>query len=232
MPANTPDQQITLPIGVDPASNPVAFTNFVADVEQKLVRQYADDADRTARQLVVAENDISGLLAEERLDVYDATNNISLYTRSLFRTVRVAPDQLLTISSTALQNITNLVVPMPTLGTYNFRGVFFYDSSTTADIKFAVNAPVGVGLRWSVTGLAAAAGGATGDFTSLSTAVVGTALAIGGAGVGTVVSASFEGSFSMGGAAGNFQLQAAQNTVDATQSTIRASSILEVWRIV
>lgn len=230
MPANTPDQQLTLPVDPDSADNPVAFTNFVTDVEPRLVRQYADVADRAARQLVVAANEISSLVTEARIDAYDGANNVSLHTRSLHARVQMGANQLLTISNTTLQNLTALVVAVPTAGTYDFRGVFFYDSSTVADIKFAINTPVGVDIRWAAIGLASGAGAVTGDFTSLSTSVT-SALIVGGGGVGNVIAATCEGTLVTGGTAGNLQLQAAQNTSDATQTTVRQYSRFEVWRV-
>lgn len=229
MPSDTPDQQITLPVGADAANNPTAFTNFVADVEQRLVRLYASIADRTARRASVQENEISALADVNRLEVWDGTNDISLYQRSIFGMGRLAADQTLTASSTVLQNVTGMVVAMPTVGTFSFRGVFYYDVAAAADIKFAFTVPAGVALRWGGVG-AATGGGGTGDGQWGTAAASGTALAFGGGGVGTVLHCHVEGEYVAGGTAGNLQLQAAQNTGDASVSLVVARSRFEVWR--
>lgn len=233
MPTNTPDQQIPLPVDPDTADNPVAFNQFVGAVEQRLVRLYTDVADRTARQLTVAENEISGLATEDRIDAYDGTNNVSLYTRSLHDRFRLAANHSLTLSSTAFQNITGFTIDnLPTAGTFGFRGIVFYDSSATADIKFAITIPAGATFLWGAHGLATTATTNTGDITLATQATSGTSVgAFAGIGVGTIVYVTLQGEITMGGTAGSMQLQSAQNTVDATQSTIRSRSYWEAWRI-
>lgn len=226
MPTVTPDQGLSLPIDADAADNPVAFNNFVAGVEPRLVRLYADLADRTARQLVVAENELSGLAAENRVEVYDGTNNISLRTRSCFLTTRVAVSQVLTASSTVLQNVTNMVAALPTAGIFQFRGRIFYEASTTADIKFAWTIPAGATMRWGINALGP--GGTNPIYTTITGS--GTAISVGALGVGTVLYALFDAEVTMGGTAGNLQLQAAQNTSDASVTTVFDRTFMEVWR--
>lgn len=229
MPSDTTDQQITLPVDPDTADNPLAFTNFVADIEQRLVRIYTNEADRTARMLSLAENEISGLASENRIDAYNGTNHVSLWHRGLFAGPFLAADHLLAMSDTALQSVTGLVAAMPTAGTFGFRGVIFYDSSTTADIKFAFQIPAAATLLWNPLGIVTG-GTTTGDGTFATASASDSSISIGGGGVGTVLCCQIEGSYIAGGTAGNLQFRAAQNTSDATQSTIRAGSRLEVWR--
>lgn len=228
MPTVTPDQGLSLPIDADVADNPVAFSNFVAGVEPRLVRLYANEADRTARQLVVAENELSGLATENRVEVYNGTTNVSLHTRSVSTSTRVAVDQTLTASSTVLQNVTNMVAPVPgTAGAiFSWRGWVFYDASATADIKFAFTIPAGATMRWGIQALGP--GGTNPIYTSISGS--GTAISCGALGVGTVLFAYFAGEVTMGATAGNLQLQAAQNTSDASVTLVVARSFMEVWR--
>lgn len=231
MPTDTTDQQITTPTGTDAADNPVAFTNQVADIEPRLVRRYANEADRTARMLALTENDVSSLTSEDRVEVYSGTTHVSLYNRALFAQPRMTANQNLTLSSTALQSITSLVVAVPTAGTFAFRGIIYYSSSTTADIKFAFLLPAGGTIIWNGPGVVVGGTG-TGD-TTASTAVASDAvLSYGGNGVGVILACQIEGTYVAGGTAGNLQFRAAQNTSDATQSTVHAQSRLEVWRIV
>lgn len=228
MPTVTTDQGLSLPVDADVADDPVAFANFVAGVEPRLVRLYTNEADRTTRQLVVAENELSGLATEDRVEVYNGTTNISLRARSGHTSTRVAVDQVLTASSTVLQNITNMVATLPGVNgsIFQFWCRIFYDVSTTADIKFAFTIPAGAAMRWGLSSLNT--GGTNPTYTT--TNVSGTALAAGGLGVGSTMFAVIEGEVTMGATPGNLQLQAAQNTSDPSVSTLMARSFMEVWR--
>lgn len=228
MPAVTPDQGLSLPIDGDVADNPVAFNNFVAAVEPRLMRLYTDEADRTARQLVVAENELSGLATENRVEVYNGSTNISLHTRAVHTTTRIAVDQVLTASSTVLQNVTSMAAALPgtTGAIFQWRGHVFYDATTTADIKFAFLIPAGATMRWGLNALGP--GGTNPIYTSISGS--GTAISAGALGVGSVLYALFSGEVTMAATAGNLQLQAAQNTSDASVTTVFARSFMEVWR--
>lgn len=234
MPTNTPDQGLTLPVDADTADNPVAFTSFVGGVENRLVRRYTNEADRTART-TVTENAITALAAEDRVDIGDTVNWVSLIQRSFFTSARMSADQGLTVSSTVLQNITSLVSALPAAGLFGFRSVLYFDGPTTGDIKFAFTWPAGVtNPRWSSVGPALAAAASVGDgvFGPVVTAS-GTAINFGtaGAGLANASMAILEGELTMGGTSGNLQLQAAQQTADAGTTTVRLGSKLWVWRI-
>ncbi len=228
MPTVTTDQGLSLPVDADTADNPVAFANFVAGVEPRLVRLYTDEADRTARQLVVAENELSGLGTENRVEVYNGAANVSLRTRAVHTSARIAADQVLTSNSTVLQNITNMSAALPgTVGAiFSWQGHIFYDATTVADIKFAFTIPAGAAMRWGINGLGP--GGTNPVYTSLIGS--GTAISLGALGVGSVLIAHFSGEVTMGATAGNLQLQGAQNTAEISVTTVFARSGMEVWR--
>lgn len=229
MPTDTPDQQITLPIDPDAADNPQAFLNFVADVEQRLVRLYTNEADRTARRLSVAENEISALADVDRLEVYTGSGDVSLYRRALYAHVVKSANQTLTSNSTALQDVTGMVVALPATGVFSFRGVIYYDGTTVADIKFAFTIPAGSTLRWNGLGMVTG-GTTTGDATFLTVTASDGAISYGSGGVGTVLACQIEGEITTTGTAGNLQLRAAQNTAEVSNTLIIARSRLEVWR--
>lgn len=227
MPTVTPDQALGLPVDADAADAPVAFNNFVAGVEQRLVRLYTDTADRTTRQLVVAENELSGLGTENRIEVYNGTANVSLHTRAVHTAVRASASQVLTASTTVLQNVTGMTSVLTINAIFEFYMRVFYDASTAADIKFAFTIPAGASMRWGLDGLSA---GGTNPGYGTATASAA-AIAAGGLGVGTVNMAIIQGEVSMGGTAGSLQMQAAQNTSDASVTTIFDRTYLEVWRL-
>ena len=228
MPTVTPDQGLSLPLGPDAADNPVAFNNFVAGVEVRLMRNYTDLADRTARMAVLAENDMSTLDTENRAEIYNGAAHVSLHTRAVFLTTRVAADQILTASNTTLQNVTSMVATLPgTAGAiFRWRSAIFYDASTAADIKFAYTIPAAATMRWGLNALTV--GGTNPGYTTATASAA--ALAAGGLGVATVNYAIIDGEITMGATGGNLQMQAAQNTSDASVTTIFTRSYLEIWR--
>lgn len=229
MSTNTPDQQITLASGGDAANLPLALTDMIADVETRLVLKYTNEADRTARHTTPIEGDFTDLATENREDVYDGSVYVSAHARGLFTNVRKTANQTFN-NDTSLANITDLVSTLPTVGSFGWRAVIFYDSSTTADAKFAFTWPAGATARWGLVGLATAAAATTGDGQFATTSASGNSIPVGGAAVGTVLMTVLEGEIIMGGTGGNLQLQAAQQTLDATVTTIRDRSRLQVWR--
>ncbi len=233
MTTNTTDQQLTLPTDPDTADNPVAFTNFVAGVEQRLVRRYTTEADRTARMLVLNENDLSTLATENRVDCYDGTNHISLAQRALFAAPFRTADAAAIVSNTVLQSDAVLTVALPTAGRFQFDLTLYYDSSTTADLKVAFAWPALATARWGMHGPATTVAAGVGDGVFNTVASSGTSIVIGGSGNGaaSIMMAIARGSILMGGTAGNLVVQYAQNVSDATNTIVRADSRLQVWRV-
>lgn len=233
MSVNTADQQITLPVGTDSADNPVAFVDAVADIENRLVRRYTNEADRTARMLALSENDISSLATENRVDCYDGTNHISLWQRSLFAAPFRTADAAAVVSSTVLVSDAVLTVPVPAAGRFQFDLTIFYDSSTTADFKLAFSWPALATGRWGMHGPATSVTAGVGDGVFNTVASSGTSIVIGGSGNGaaSIMMAIARGSLLMGGTAGNLTVQYAQSVSDATNTIVRADSRLMVWRV-
>lgn len=233
MPVNTTDQQIPMPIDADSADNPVAFVNYTGSVEQRLVRLYTNEADRTARMLVLQEGDISHLAADDRSEVYSGTTHLSLFTRSLWADKFRITDAAAINNSTALVSDSVLVTALPATGRFHFDLTIFYDSSVTADFKVAFTIPAGATIRWGANGPSTAitAGVGSGQY---SVAVASAAsIAFGGSGVGTAntVMAIARGTVVMGGTAGNLQTQYAQQALDPTNTVVREHSRLQVWRV-
>lgn len=229
MPTDSPDQQITMPVDADTADNPVAFVSAVGDFEHLLVRHYTNEADRTTRMLTLVENDVSTLSGENRVEIWNGSAHVSLYTRSLFLFARKTAVQNFQATGTTLTDVTNLLAALPgTAGLiFGWRTVIFYDGDGTADIKFAFTIPAGATMTWAVAGFATNST----DPTFTGTTVSGTAVALGAIGVGTTNMAIIEGEVTMGATAGNLQLQAGQNSAVAAATNVQARSRLEVWRI-
>jgi len=229
MPTNSADQQITTPIGTDaPARIATAFTDFLADVETRLMCRYASIADRTARHPVSLENELSGLADLDRIEVYDGTNHISLQARSLYTLARRTADAAAVNNSTVLVNDAVMASALVINASYYWDNVIFYDSATAADFKVAFTWPAGATARWGIMGIGTP--GAT-DAVASTAAASGTSIAVGGLGVGTGTWCKIEGFIDTAGTAGNLQTQYAQQTADPTNTTVRRGSIMRVYRV-
>jgi hypothetical protein len=230
MPTNTPDQALTIPVGTDTADNPQAFLDFSADVIPRLVLKYTDAANRTATHTAPTENDVTALSTENRVDIYNGANYISLATRANHATMLSTASQNLTLSSTVFQNITGFSFDVEAGRNYIAKGTLIYSSSTVADIKFTVTAPAVTAIRHGGVGLATATAGIEGDMRQSFSNSAGSSNAFGGAGVGVVLSVEYLVHI-LPSANGTVQFQAAQNAVDATQSVVHSGSFIEVMCI-
>lgn len=235
MVANSANQGIPEQQGADPANLPNAQVSWDGVMENRLFQRYTSEADRTARNPTPNENEVSALAAEDRVDIWNTANWISLFHRSVSTEVEVLADQTLTASSTTLQNVTALVAPVPTAGTFRFELDFYIDATTTSDCRLAFTWPAGVtNARWGAIGPATTITAGVGDgvFGPVQTASAGF-IAFGTSGTGTAntVYIHASGRLVMGGTAGNLQVQACQNTSDATAIVVRIGSLLRVWRI-
>ena len=229
-----PDQGITLQVGTDAANYPPAQNLMFAGLLSRLNLRYANEAARTANHPVSVANEVSWLTAEARGEYWNGANWISLQgPRSYFSYARRTTDTPTIASNTVLANDTVLLASMPTAGTFSWETILYYDSSQTADLKVAYTFPAGATVKWGVIGLSTGATGTTGDGQFAVQTVSGTSVAIGGANVGTILIASIRGDYIAGGTAGNLQHQAAQQTSDATNTTVsRIGSYMRVWRTV
>lgn len=232
MSTNTPDQQITEPIGTDLADNPLAFADMLADVEQRLLRQYTTAADRLARMLVLAENQVSSLATENRLDVYDGANHVSLSARSHNTFVVRSADAAAINNSTVLVNDAVLIAPIVPTGSsvYKFDAQLWYDASAISDIKVTVLTPLATNLRWSGWGLSTGAASTSNDIKIATVTVSGTTDSWAGIGVGTAMSMRLGGTLTTA-TAGNIQIAYAQQSADPTNLTVKAGSWLRVTRM-
>lgn len=230
MSANTPDQQITYPIGTDLADNPNAFLDMLADAEPRLVSRYTNLADRTARRTAPAEGELTDLAAENRMDAYTGAAYISAAARGLYARRMRTTDAAAINNSTVLVSDATLTIPLDMTGTYRFYGRIYYDASAVADIKVAFTFPAvaASGAKWGMMGRND--GTATQIKANVATAS-GTAISAGGNGVGTSTFLDFDGFINIT-ATGSLVTQYAQDTAEATNLTIQFGSWLEALKVV
>src|SRR5688572_10942738 len=177
MPANTANQQITLPIGTDPADGPQAFLDQTVDIENRLVQRYTSDADRTARNPAPNTGELSIVAGNTWYDRY--TGAVWLPVTPL--QARKAATQTVN-NSTVLVNDVGLAITFPPVAAnWGFEGWVFYQSTTVADIKFAFAADAAItAYTFTPLALATTAAGTTGDIITQSTSTLGTAIPCGG----------------------------------------------------
>lgn len=223
MPANTANQQITLPIGTDAADAPQAFIDQTADLENRLVQRYLSDADRTARNPAPNLGELSIVTANTWYDRWTGAKWLPATEITAFKTATQTINNSVTIT-----NDTQLLVPLPTINSdYAFEMAVFYISSTVADFKFDFTVPAGASITYGVSGLAPGAVATTGDgqFDAASAVTI----ALGGAGDNLM--AVIQGGVSVGATAGNLQFRWAQNTLEVSNTQVQLRSWIRLRAI-
>jgi hypothetical protein len=132
-------------------------------------------------------------------------------------------------SNTVLTADADLVVAVEANAVYELEGVFFYDSPVAADFKFAFTAPAAASgsFIYSTITSGSAAGAYADDQNGAST-LTGTVTTGGGAAIKETI--KIQGSFSTS-SAGNLTLTWAQNTSNASNTTLQTDSYIKVTRI-
>jgi hypothetical protein len=132
-------------------------------------------------------------------------------------------------SSTALQNDNQLFFnSIPASTTWKFLLTVLYNGGTTgsSDIKVGWSLPSGATAFGMSIAVANPLGVSIVYFTQATTVFSATN------GTGSPLGAFFSGSIIMGSTAGTVQLQWAQNTSNATATTVMTGSDLTMWRTV
>lgn len=135
-----------------------------------------------------------------------------------------------TSTSTTLQDIPGLVLPVSANARYVFDILIGYTAPTANDISFGCTNPAGVTMMSLPTGLILSTtidDGAT--RWAISTASTGLIINLGGAGA-SPVGCRWSGKLQTAGASGNFQLQAAPLTGGATV-TVKDGSFIRAVRV-
>lgn len=139
-------------------------------------------------------------------------------------------DETVTDSAT-LQADNDLFEALPSSGTFGFIALLYVVSTNamgSGDIKLAFTWPTGASASWSAIGYAASSAAVANI-----NAVRNASGASNSAGVGTTeLPVLAFGTVTMGGTAGDLQLEWAQNTAVASQSiTVKGQSWLMAWQI-
>ncbi|GIH91931.1 hypothetical protein ACFFMN_34010 [Planobispora siamensis] len=135
-------------------------------------------------------------------------------------------------SSTTLQNDNELLLPVAAGTSYWVQGFIIYSALAAADLKISFAGPAGSTFDYvsDAVGSGATAGVST---VSRSLQSLGSAPAPGGIGSGLGNALAFlpKGVMTVGGTAGNLQLQWAQLAASATATVVHARSVLIIRRL-
>ncbi len=145
-------------------------------------------------------------------------------------TARITSTSSAKNASTTVSDVTGMVVALNASTTYVVEAMIIYQSTTTADIKIGWTIPTSATGTWALFGPSLTASttdttlrfGTPGAWTSTDTA--------GGIGATSMV-AHVQGVIAVAGNAGNLQLQMAQASSDATDTTLRANSFLTARKV-
>jgi hypothetical protein len=146
------------------------------------------------------------------------------------KVVRKTADEIVNNSS-VLQDDNHLLLALAVNEVWEFEADLYWDSGTTPDIKFAFTIPTGATLRFHHSSGTDAGGSSNTEDTTFS----GSDTACGshaGQGVGTVRHVRLHGFVATDGSnSGNLQLRWAQNTQNASDTTVFANSTLKGWKL-
>jgi len=126
-------------------------------------------------------------------------------------------DEIVNNSST-LQNDDELLVALDANKLYGFLLTCIYTSAGIADFKWGWSVPAGVTMEWQVVSLVNSAA-----LNQTQTK------ALNGLGVTIETMETFSGVIRVGATAGNVNLQWAQNTANASDTTMERGSFLVTW---
>lgn len=131
-------------------------------------------------------------------------------------------------SGTTLQNDDALFLPLAANATYLVRGYVFATGAAlgAADIKLTFTAPSGATFRFTILGYSLSS-----NTTPVITAARSSGNAIHGVDGSSASPLIITAEVTTAASAGNYQLQWAQNSINATGTTVLAASSLEARRI-
>lgn len=141
--------------------------------------------------------------------------------------VRKASSQIIS-NSTTLTNDNELFVSVEASLTYGFEIVVIYEAGTTADYKFALTFPTGSAVSWGNHMESTALGYLPIAYSSYTS---GTAVAAGGASIGSPLPTVINGVIVVGGSAGTFRYQWAQNVATVENTATLAGSTFVLRRL-
>ena len=133
-------------------------------------------------------------------------------------------------NNNTLQDDNELLASIEASSKYKFEFCLFTSTDATADIKVAVTFPTGAWVAWGPVGYEVTGTNYQAMLTSCTYRTAsGTPRSHGGGGDYPFI--RMAGLLRVGTTPGNLQLQWAQNTATAVNTTVKADSWLEIWKL-
>ena len=201
-----------------PSGGGIAAT--IVDAKGDLI--VATAADTVARRAVGSNGQVLTADSAESTGVKWATP-----ASSALNIVYKSADEVVNNSS-ALQDDNHLLFALAATGEWEFECNLWFDSGTTPDFKFAFTSPASSTLYVANSGVNTSAVA----YHEAPVAVAsGTSVNLETTGAGTIRHVNIMGYVRTAGTSGNLQLQWAQNTANASDTTVRRGSALKVWQL-
>lgn len=137
---------------------------------------------------------------------------------------KTANESIVSPGSSTLQNDDELFIAVEANAVYIVEFIILYTSGTTPDIKFGLTFPAGTTGTWSGIGYDTAS-----TFLSFGPVSIASALPFGG--LAADKEARLNAVVAVSSTAGTLQLQWAQNTLNASTTTVYAGSYMKATRI-
>lgn len=161
-------------------------------------------------------------LAGEKLRASELNSYVPILGRATADTTKNA--------STTLGDVTGLAVTLEANATYVFDGYVAYSSGATPDIKFGWTVPSGVTGHWSLHGMGTSSSW-PGNIDSQHVTSYSSTIPAGGDGTTPTLAVWPLGYLVMDTTAGTVQLRFAQNTSNASDTTVLTGSWLRFQRV-
>jgi hypothetical protein len=228
----TADQGLFIPAGPDSADQPFDFTSMYAQLESRLVKRYATDADRTARNPSPNAGEVCYLADSARHEKCVVGGGTPVWWEMFSLFARKTAEVQTKNADTTFLSDTHLVLPVRANARYLATGLWLWDSGTTGDIKWQWTGPAGFTVPvWTVTSLDTTATTLAGATNSGYSTSATSAIARAGAGIGTFVAGQLYGEIVTAGTAGNLTVQWAQNASEAVATRMKQESWLKLERV-
>lgn len=152
------------------------------------------------------------------------------FLRGIDRAVRKTSDETVNNSST-LQNDDALVIAVSASSRYRVELMLICSSSTTADIKGSWTGPSGATMTWGTFAPHRAQTNINSATISVNSFAIGGVADMAGFGTSSPALYVLRGLLTVSTTAGNLQFQWAQSTAEATNTVVRANSVLSIRRL-
>lgn len=176
----------------------------------------------------------SGLLAATRFIYRFDVANANVIVFQVFAAI---PSLFAYKPSDTTRNNTNTLADDPHLTlaveantVYEMEALLFGDATTTADMKFGFTGPSGATLHWA-SGSGAVNASSSGSALDQARKTLAQSAVWGGIGAASVWAARPQGTLIVGGTAGGFTMQWAQNTAEVSDAILREGSRLTLTPI-